>query len=712
MHPRSTRWRRAAIAVVVVTSAATIAVTLVQRVNTRRVRDGLCDLLADGADCAARSGLASVVVDGRLAGPRASGRAHAPIVVSTSLLRRTCRGGWTLDVGGRADLSETVVTTGLGDLDVRDACVATDGGSWDAAVRQASLAIRGCVLRLAPVRLDAGRVVNASVDASLDPATAPACAALLQGPAATALAGSTVRVTMRYEPSDTSPVIGALLDAVRRRDVRQALTRVKSSHAVDAAVAGDSASLRIDTEPTGGSAAVHLTMRATPALAALLPADVAPTPGRAALDVAWDLRHATGVVRVNGEDRRRLPVAPTRPAGLVALPASECGALALGTRSLHFVEADDHGRALRPAQGEAAQAAVDAAMRSGGALVTVFVHGWQHSAAPGDSYVCRFADIVASIEHMESGAAARAGRPARRVVGIYIGWPGTLYDSPLANTATTFWDRLRAADSLGSGGGVLPSLLTRLGQRVAEGRAEARADRRSSLVVVGHSMGARAVFRAVRDDLLRGRAASGVAPDMTLLVNPAFSADLYRAVHALGRDCAAGSAPVLLFSSEADAVTRQVYPAGQSLNYAPGAAEPTPFLEHVYTAANFGEFVTHRLALEVVSGAPPEPDGAQTILRGALRVPAGSRELYDENPVVVYRQPASGRPRPGDAWYRLRLTALPGVRDCGAAGARSRVVAVDPRVIPDHGRIFTPPFVEYVARVLNAQASQARAPRD
>jgi hypothetical protein len=35
-------------------------------------------------------------------------------------------------------------------------------------------------------------------------------------------------------------------------------------------------------------------------------------------------------------------------------------------------------------------------------------------------------------------------------------------------------------------------------------------------------------------------------------------------------------------------------------------------------------------------------------------------------------------------------------------------VAVDPRVLPDHGRIFTPPFVEYIARVLNAQASAAR----
>lgn len=714
MRPRAVRWRRLAVAL----GIATAVVALVQLVNTRTVRSRLCDRLASGADCPARSGLGSVALRWRASGPPVAGRPpDAPIDVSTWLLRRTCRGTWAVDVGGRADLPALAVETGLGALEIRDACVSTDGDGWEGAIGQARLTVGGCVVRLAPVRFDAERAVDVSVGASPDPATAAACAVLLpdamrQGAAATALPGPALRVTVRYEPSDTSPATDVLADAISRRDVRGALARMRTSHRLHAAVADDSVSLRIDTEPSGASAAVHLTVRASDALAALLPADMAPTAAAGEVDLRWDLAHASRLVRVNGQDRRRVPVAPTRPVGPVTLPASECGARALGPPSLHFVEADDHGRALLPAQGAAAQAAVEAAMRGAGALVTVFVHGWQHSAAPGDSYVCRFADIVASIEHMESRAAASAGRPARRVIGIYVGWPGAMYDSPLANTATTFWDRLRTADGLGSAGGVLPPLLARLGEQVAAGRAAPRADRRSSLVVVGHSMGARAVFRAVRADLLGGPAASATVPDLTLLVNPAFSADLYRAVHDLGRDCAAASAPVLLFSSEADAVTRRVYPAGQAVNYAPSATEPTPFLEHVYTAANFGEFVTHRLALEIVSGSRPEPEGPQTILRGALRVPAGSRELYDDDPVVVYRQPASGRPRPGDAWYRLRLTRLPGTRDCGGERLRSGVVAVDPQVIPDHGRIFTPPFVEYVARVLNAQASAARSLRD
>jgi hypothetical protein len=226
-------------------------------------------------------------------------------------------------------------------------------------------------------------------------------------------------------------------------------------------------------------------------------------------------------------------------------------------------------------------------------------------------------------------------------------------------------------------------------------------------------MGARAVFNALLADL--GAPPSESAPvsgaDMTLLINPAFSAELYRSVHERSRDCKPGTAPLQLFSSESDAVTRQMYPAGQAITYAYATKEPAPFLEHIYTAANFSEFVTHRLTLEMASGVPPDPEGPQTLLRGFERVPAGSRELYNDNPVVVYRQPATGRPQPDDVWYRLRLSPVTTNQACGVGHGTSAVIAVDPRVLPDHGRIFTPPFVEYIVRVLNASASDARASR-
>jgi hypothetical protein len=419
--------------------------------------------------------------------------------------------------------------------------------------------------------------------------------------------------------------------------------------------------------------------------------------------VHWRLDHGTGVVRVNGTEIGRTPQVATRSAGRVVLSASECGS-ARTTRALHFVEADDRGQPLDPSQLEAAFGALDTAVSRNGALVAVFVHGWHHSAAPGDSYVCRYSDVLASVEEMEVRAASLSGRSPREILGIYVGWPGALYPSELANSATTFWNRLNAADRLGSPDAVLDRLLAGLSQRLAGRMSGAAADRRSSLLVVGHSMGARAVFAALGGETFG--VSTHPTPDLVLLVNPAFSASLYRSVAERNRECHRGTAPLLLFSSEADAVTRQLYPAGQTVTYPYGSAEPAPFLEHIYTAANFAAFVTHRLVLDLVSGDPPESDGPQTILGGFARVPAGSRELYEDNPVVVYRQPSTGRPLPGDIWYRMRLVDVPAAgRDpCDIADGGAAVIAVDRGILPDHGQIFSPPFVEYIVRVLNRRA--------
>jgi hypothetical protein len=45
---------------------------------------------------------------------------------------------------------------------------------------------------------------------------------------------------------------------------------------------------------------------------------------------------------------------------------------------------------------------------------------------------------------------------------------------------------------------------------------------------------------------------------------------------------------------------------------------------------------------------------------------------------------------------------------CGTIAGMSKVIGVDPRILPDHGRIFTPPFVEYIVRVLNRLALDSR----
>jgi hypothetical protein len=168
--------------------------------------------------------------------------------------------------------------------------------------------------------------------------------------------------------------------------------------------------------------------------------------------------------------------------------------------------------------------------------------------------------------------------------------------------------------------------------------------------------------------------------------------------------------PVLLFSSQTDSVTRQVYPAGQAATFPFSASNAPPFLEHIYTAPNFQEFVTHRLQLELVNGDRPDPDGEQTILRGFQRVPANSRELYRIDPVTVYHVPELGRPAPDAVWYRMRSTAVRTPPSCNGTRNPSQIVEVDAAIIPDHNRIFTPPFLEYVIRLVNTRAGDLTPP--
>jgi hypothetical protein len=100
-------------------------------------------------------------------------------------------------------------------------------------------------------------------------------------------------------------------------------------------------------------------------------------------------------------------------------------------------------------------------------------------------------------------------------------------------------------------------------------------------------------------------------------------------------------------------------------------------------------------------------DGEQTILRGFQRVPAQpAGELYNDTVATVYREPSGGgRPRETDAWYRMRLEPIDGM-DC--AQPTAKVIEIDRRIVPDHGTIFTPAFMEYVVRAVNASIGPAK----
>ncbi|MBC8164199.1 MAG: hypothetical protein H7Z42_23565 [Roseiflexaceae bacterium] len=635
---------------------------------------------------------------------------------STALIREACDGRWTASFGARIQVDPV----SLGEQFASDgACVDAFRQSPDVTVAGTRVRYGQCVAHLDPMRVDWSNALIATITAQVAPDAAAACSALLPQSLGDAVAKqlTTQSVVLDAEYAQPFKQPEALGEAPSGDTsgqkssaggwVRRHLATMATKHDLRIGPPGDGLSLRLASTP--GSS----TSKSSPELTMLLGVEgsalnllperikQAVTPALP-LKIRWDLDHESDLVFVNDQSVQRISVAPRAP-GPTVLTAPECGnAVMVPPRSLYFVEADDRGNARDPKQEEALFRALDGANAGAGALVSVFVHGWQHSAAPRDTYVCDYARIVSELEMMENAAASATPRTARKVVGVYVGWPGKLYSNDMAN-ATTFWNRLQAADRLGAEGALLRRVIQGLAQRLPASSQERRADRRSALIVTGHSLGARAVFHAVRDGLPPpANSVSGARrPDLVLLVNPAFSAELYRGIHEQERQCRPIGVPLLSFSSEADVVTRQVYPTGQTLTFDYASQQAALFPEHVYTAANFGEFVTHRLRMQVASGVAPHPEGDQTIVRGFLRVPEGSKkELYSADLATVFKQPKSGYPKAADVWYSMQLNKVhANPNPCPDSG--SKVIEVDAQILPNHGTIFTPAFVEYVVRVLN-----------
>jgi hypothetical protein len=683
-----------------------------QAVNHRAVHSTLCEW----GECDSKGSLLSfdLEIDSKKL-PQALSTVKPPRTkANVALLRRGCDGQWMVAFGVRLDIGPWAVGK---QVDFEPGCVDAFRQSVHVLLAGAQVRYDQCVARLDPVSVGWTDALTARVIAQVAPEAVDGCASLLPADlgaaAARALVARSVALDVRYSlpygrPNELSDGSAASPSSAGGW-VRRGLARMETVHDLKVTLPGGSASLQVASKPdaatAGSSPQLAVTLSAEGSVLSLLPEHLKQTlaHGRP-LRIRWNLDHESGRVFVNDQAIQRVAPAP-RPPGPTRLQASECGTtFTAAAPALYFVEAGDRGEPQNPQQVQAVFRALDEANVGAGALVAVFVHGWQHSAAPGDSYACDYAKLISAVEGMENHAARAVGRPPRKVIGVYVGWPGNLYANEIAN-ATTFWNRLQTADRLGDEGALLRQLIPGLAQRVATRGRDPRADRRSALVVTGHSLGGRAVFHAMRTGLTStpGSAPTTAAPDLVLLVNPAFSAEIYRAIHERELQCQPIGLPLLSFSSRADSVTRQVYPAGQAVTFDRAAPKPAPFPEHVYTAANFREFVTHELRMELLRGEAPRPDGEQSILRGFLRAPLGSNELYSDNPVTVYRQPQSGHPRPDDAWYRMSLEGVSSM-PARCPASRTKVIEVDPRIIPDHGTIFTPPFMEYVVRTLNRAA--------
>src|SRR5687768_2393577 len=118
---------------------------------------------------------------------------------------------------------------------------------------------------------------------------------------------------------------------------------------------------------------------------------------------------------------------------------------------LGFIELDDQGQIWDRKQMHSVMNKLLPESAENDLLIAVFVHGWKHSAAPNDGNIKTFRKVLAGLSEGERHISQQYNRPARQVVGIYVGWRGKSVTVPYAENLT-FWERKNTAQKVGRGG--------------------------------------------------------------------------------------------------------------------------------------------------------------------------------------------------------------------------------------------------------------------
>lgn len=256
------------------------------------------------------------------------------------------------------------------------------------------------------------------------------------------------------------------------------------------------------------------------------------------------------------------------------LPPSETISDGTHDITVSYVEFDDHGLFWTDDQLPNALRNVKAAQSPNGALVAVFVHGWENNASKDNGDVASFKQkVLIPLSLRETRLAVEQGRPRRNVAGVFLGWRGlSVTFTPLF--WTSFADRENAADRVADTHAT--STIRSLVRTVREDRRNG-----SQIIVIGHSFGGRITEKALGPELVseaaRARVAEIVrdaaairseAADITILENQAANA-----TEALGDiwylkdvEFFAARKPIFIsVTSATDYATGLAFPAGNFL---------------------------------------------------------------------------------------------------------------------------------------------------
>jgi hypothetical protein len=368
--------------------------------------------------------------------------------------------------------------------------------------------------------------------------------------------------------------------------------------------------------------------------------------------------------------------------------------------SLSFVELNDEGVFVEPAQVNRLLTDLESKVRDADTTILLYVHGWNHNASTNDTNVACFEELLKATAIMQSTYLSSDDDNPRAVYGIFVGWPGVVYETEWLNKALTFFGRQSASDRVGERGDLL-GLFSKIGKL-----RDQRRPQKTKFVIVSHSLGARLTYKALRPVMqyFVGKADSGKSSfvaDVSIMVNPALSADEHTALAGLieaqaGQDDGKAGPTFVIATSEEDEVLHGIFPLSQRFSSFVRGDYALSDKRRTLPIGLFDEYVTHFLNLEGRYDNLPGGNGCPTlrydelgIVRGKKRVQSDA-ELYNYNVIQHYD---SG----GNETYSTVLT-----ESDNTSRGPIMVVKVSGNIIPNHNDIYTSPFVDFIARVINA----------
>src|SRR5262245_21648638 len=221
-------------------------------------------------------------------------------------------------------------------------------------------------------------------------------------------------------------------------------------------------------------------------------------------------------------------------------------------------------------------------------LTVLYVHGWKHGASREDDDRNAFTQLIQDLHTNYKNK--------KQVLGIYVSWNASNELGVLDNLS--FWSKKTVADRI-SQSGVVTKIVATIGamRRVNQ-------DKLDQFIAIGHSFGARILFAATNHALIAeaARAHPGSllgeyqimagSADSVILLNPAFEASIYTALHGFCRSKETfppNQAPLLIsVSTNNDEATGKWFPRGQRLAMYKSS-------EAITTLGNFEQYRSHQL---------------------------------------------------------------------------------------------------------------------